>query len=124
MGCPTLLPLNDTAALDFVHASLATFNNMTVNVTYALVEVGRMSSQVGRSIIRSAPFFMLQFVSVRTSILLNTLFQIVSGGPNYAAEYVVVEANCTDDACVPLNDATAVSTQSISLVIHKKTFIF
>uniref|UniRef100_A0A8C4HJ01 Cystatin fetuin-A-type domain-containing protein n=1 Tax=Dicentrarchus labrax TaxID=13489 RepID=A0A8C4HJ01_DICLA len=78
LGCPTLLPLNDTSALDFVHASLATFNNMTVDVTYTLLEVGRMSSQ------------------------------IVSGGPIYVAEYVVVEANCTDDVCVPLNDAMAV----------------
>ncbi|KAK1879743.1 Alpha-2-HS-glycoprotein [Dissostichus eleginoides] len=76
-GCPTLLPLNDTTALDFVHTSLATFNNMTENVKYAVMEVGRMSSQV------------------------------VSGGPIYLAEYVVVEANCTDDPCVPLNDAMA-----------------
>ncbi|KAM6920823.1 alpha-2-HS-glycoprotein-like [Lycodopsis pacificus] len=76
-GCATLLPLNDTTALDFVHSSLATFNNRTVDVTYAVMEVGRMSSQV------------------------------VSGGLIYFAEYVVVEANCTDDACVPLHDATA-----------------
>ncbi|XP_075953677.1 alpha-2-HS-glycoprotein-like [Anarhichas minor] len=76
-GCATLLPLNDTTALDFVHSSLATFNNRTVDVTYAVMEVGRMSSQV------------------------------VSGGLIYFAEYVVVEANCIDDACVPLHDATA-----------------
>ncbi|XP_068594377.1 alpha-2-HS-glycoprotein-like [Cebidichthys violaceus] len=78
LGCATLLPLNDTTALDFVHSSLATVNNRTVDVTYAVMEVGRMSSQV------------------------------VSGGPIYYAEYVVAEANCTDDACVPLHDATAV----------------
>ncbi|XP_054624188.1 alpha-2-HS-glycoprotein 2 [Dunckerocampus dactyliophorus] len=77
VGCPSLLPLNDTRALDFVHASLATFNNITVNVTYALLEVGRMSTQ------------------------------IVSGGPRYLAEYVVAEANCTNDACVPLTAAMA-----------------
>ncbi|XP_033993337.1 alpha-2-HS-glycoprotein-like isoform X2 [Trematomus bernacchii] len=77
LGCATLLPLNDTTALDFVHASLATFNNMTEKVTYAVMEVGRMSSKV------------------------------VSGGLIYLAEYVVVEANCTDDPCVPLNDAMA-----------------
>ncbi|KAM9323709.1 alpha-2-HS-glycoprotein-like [Pholidichthys leucotaenia] len=77
LGCHTLLPLNDTAALDFVHASLKTFNNMTANATYIVLEVGRMSSQ------------------------------IVSGGPIYLAEYVVVEANCTGDPCVPLNDAMA-----------------
>ncbi|KAK5888527.1 hypothetical protein CesoFtcFv8_014614 [Champsocephalus esox] len=77
LGCHTLLPLNDTTALDFVHTSLATFNNMTENIMYAVMEVGRMSSQV------------------------------VSGGAIYSAEYVVVEANCTDDPCVPLNDAMA-----------------
>uniref|UniRef100_A0A3Q2YJM3 Alpha-2-HS-glycoprotein 2 n=1 Tax=Hippocampus comes TaxID=109280 RepID=A0A3Q2YJM3_HIPCM len=82
LGCPTLLPLNDTTALNFVHASLATFNNNTVNTTYSLLEVGRMSTQ------------------------------IVSGGPRYLAEYVIAEANCTDDVCVPLNDVMAVSTQS------------
>uniref|UniRef100_UPI0037E81961 alpha-2-HS-glycoprotein-like n=1 Tax=Semicossyphus pulcher TaxID=241346 RepID=UPI0037E81961 len=77
LGCPTLLPLNDTAALDFVYASLVTFNNFTVNQTYSILEVGRMSSQV------------------------------VAGGPIYLAEYVIVEANCTDDACEPLNDTMA-----------------
>nr|XP_046263985.1 alpha-2-HS-glycoprotein 2 [Scatophagus argus] len=77
LGCRTLLPLNDTAALGFVHASLATVNNRTENVTYTVLEVGRMSSQV------------------------------VSGGPIYFAEYVVIEANCTDDACLPLSDAMA-----------------
>ncbi|KAM7401044.1 hypothetical protein PAMA_005307 [Pampus argenteus] len=77
LGCPHLLPLNDTTALDFVHASLATFNNITDNVTYTVLQVGRMSSQ------------------------------IVSGGSIYLAEYVISEANCTDDACVALNDATA-----------------
>ncbi|XP_010771723.1 alpha-2-HS-glycoprotein-like [Notothenia coriiceps] len=77
LGCHTLLPLNDTTALNFVHTSLATFNNMNENVKYAVMEVGRMSSQV------------------------------VSGGPIYLAEYVVVEANCTDDPCVPQNDTMA-----------------
>uniref|UniRef100_A0A3B4U2M8 Alpha-2-HS-glycoprotein 2 n=1 Tax=Seriola dumerili TaxID=41447 RepID=A0A3B4U2M8_SERDU len=47
LGCYSLLPLNDTAGLEFAHASLATFNNNTVNVTYTILEVGRMSSQVG-----------------------------------------------------------------------------
>ncbi|KAM9350139.1 alpha-2-HS-glycoprotein-like [Symphorus nematophorus] len=77
LGCPTLLPLNDTTALDFVRASLASFNSMNANETFALVEVGRMS------------------------------LQIVSGGAIYLAEYIVAEANCTDDACVPLNDPMA-----------------
>ncbi|KAM4605066.1 alpha-2-HS-glycoprotein 2 [Polymixia lowei] len=77
LGCPALLPLNDTAALDFVHASLKTFNNATVDGTFALLEVGRMSSQ------------------------------IVSGGRIYAAEYVIVEANCTDNNCMLLTDPTA-----------------
>ncbi|XP_023260808.1 alpha-2-HS-glycoprotein-like [Seriola lalandi dorsalis] len=74
LGCYSLLPLNDTAGLEFAHASLATFNNNTVNVTYTILEVGRISSQ------------------------------LVSGGPQYSVEYVIVEANCTDDACVPLNE--------------------
>ncbi|KAM8851180.1 alpha-2-HS-glycoprotein-like [Spinachia spinachia] len=78
LGCASLLPLNDTAALEFVQASLATFNNMTVNVTYAVKEVGRMSSQV------------------------------VSRGPIYFAEYVVAEANCTENVCTPLHDPAAV----------------
>ncbi|XP_037644315.1 alpha-2-HS-glycoprotein-like isoform X1 [Sebastes umbrosus] len=78
MGCPSLLPLNNTNALDFVQASLATFNNQSVDdATYTVMEVGRMTSQ------------------------------IVSGGPFYSAEYVVVEANCTNDVCVPLDDAMA-----------------
>nr|XP_014267268.2 alpha-2-HS-glycoprotein [Maylandia zebra] len=77
LGCPSFLPLNNTDALDFVHASLTTFNNMTVNTTHVLLEVGRLSSQV------------------------------VSGGPIFITEYVVVEGNCTEDPCVPLNDAMA-----------------
>lgn len=44
----------------------------------------------------------------------------MSGGPVYIAEYVVVEANCTDDVCVPLADVMAVSTQSTSLDFHNK----
>lgn len=48
VGCHTLLPLNHTLALDFVHASLATFNNNTENQTFALQEVGRMMSQVNQ----------------------------------------------------------------------------
>ncbi|RVE61460.1 hypothetical protein OJAV_G00170930 [Oryzias javanicus] len=77
LGCPTLLPLNHTAALDFVHASLTKLNNVTENLTYALVDVGRMSSQV------------------------------VSGGALYTVEYVVVEANCLNETCTPLNDTMA-----------------
>ncbi|XP_022610883.1 alpha-2-HS-glycoprotein-like [Seriola dumerili] len=77
LGCYSLLPLNDTAGLEFAHASLATFNNNTVNVTYTILEVGRMSSQ------------------------------LVSGGPQYSVEYVIVEANCTNDVCVPLNEPLA-----------------
>lgn len=42
-------------------------------------------------------------------------FQVVSGGPLYKAEYVVVEANCTEDQCTPLNDTMAVSAKMINL---------
>lgn len=45
-GCPALLPLNDTTALNFVLDSLVTVNNRTKNITYSLLEVGRMSAQV------------------------------------------------------------------------------
>uniref|UniRef100_A0A3Q3IVQ6 Cystatin fetuin-A-type domain-containing protein n=1 Tax=Monopterus albus TaxID=43700 RepID=A0A3Q3IVQ6_MONAL len=55
-GCHTLLPLNDTVALNFVSASLATLNK-DVNKTYSILEVGRMLSQVGLSIICSDFFF-------------------------------------------------------------------
>ncbi|XP_074545036.1 alpha-2-HS-glycoprotein-like isoform X2 [Halichoeres trimaculatus] len=77
VGCPTLLPLNQTDAVDFVHASLVTVNNITVNATYVLHEIGRMSTQV------------------------------VSGGAIFLAEYVIVEANCTDGLCLPLQGAMA-----------------
>uniref|UniRef100_A0A8C5GBB1 Alpha-2-HS-glycoprotein 2 n=1 Tax=Gouania willdenowi TaxID=441366 RepID=A0A8C5GBB1_GOUWI len=78
VGCHSLLPLNHTSALEFVHISLETFNNRTKNETFLLHEVGRLSSR------------------------------IVSGGLAYKAEYVVVEGNCTDEPCVPLNDVKAV----------------
>lgn len=58
-------------------------------------------------------------IPVSTSTLFMTLFQLVSGGPQYLVEYVVVEANCTNDACMPLNDPMAVSMHSISLVFQK-----
>ncbi|KAM9719762.1 alpha-2-HS-glycoprotein-like [Menidia menidia] len=77
LGCSTLLPLNHTSALEFVQASLTKLNNRTENITYTVLEVGRMSSK------------------------------IVAGGPMYAAEYVVIEANCINDTCVPLNDTMA-----------------
>uniref|UniRef100_A0A8C4YYE1 Cystatin fetuin-A-type domain-containing protein n=1 Tax=Gadus morhua TaxID=8049 RepID=A0A8C4YYE1_GADMO len=44
LDCPTLLPLNDTIGLDFVQASLGTFNVRT-NQTFSLMEVGRMSKK-------------------------------------------------------------------------------
>lgn len=47
VGCPILLPLNHTTGLNFVLASLASVNNRTENISYSLLEVGRMSSQVG-----------------------------------------------------------------------------
>ncbi|XP_012716379.2 alpha-2-HS-glycoprotein 2 [Fundulus heteroclitus] len=77
IGCPTLLPLNHTQGLDFVQASLTKLNNVTQNVTYALLEIGRISAQV------------------------------VSGGQRYKTEFVVIEGNCVNDTCVPLNDTVA-----------------
>lgn len=49
MGCPQLLLLNDTNALQMATASLAAFNNRTANVSiskYAVLEVGRLTTQV------------------------------------------------------------------------------
>ncbi|CAL8346336.1 unnamed protein product [Merluccius merluccius] len=45
LNCPTLLPLNHTGGLDFVSASLGSFNSK-INNTFILMEVGRMSSQL------------------------------------------------------------------------------
>ncbi|KAL2097993.1 hypothetical protein ACEWY4_007200 [Coilia grayii] len=83
VGCPHLLPLNDTNALQMTTASLAVFNSRTANVSlskYAILEVGRLTTQV------------------------------VSGAPKLFSEYVIVETNCTtteDDNCVPLNQSMA-----------------
>uniref|UniRef100_A0A3B3XDK1 Cystatin fetuin-A-type domain-containing protein n=1 Tax=Poecilia mexicana TaxID=48701 RepID=A0A3B3XDK1_9TELE len=45
-GCSTLLPLNHTQGQDFVQTSLIKLNNETQNLTYSLLEIGRMSSQM------------------------------------------------------------------------------
>lgn len=50
--------------------------------------------------------------ALSSSALLNASFQIVSGGPIYLAEYIVIEATCIDDTCVALNDTLAVSAKS------------
>ncbi|CAL8280998.1 unnamed protein product [Lota lota] len=73
LGCPTLLPLNDTSGLDLVHASLGIFNGR-INDTFVLMEVGRMSKQT------------------------------VSGGDIIAAEFVIIDADCTGSECVPLDN--------------------
>ncbi|KAK1786800.1 hypothetical protein P4O66_017192 [Electrophorus voltai] len=80
LGCPRLVPLNDTAANQFVVASLEVFNkNHTLNATFALFEVGRLTSQ------------------------------ILSGGPKFKAEYAIIETNCTSSngICVPLKHTEA-----------------
>ncbi|XP_076829233.1 alpha-2-HS-glycoprotein 2 [Brachyhypopomus gauderio] len=80
LGCPSLIPFNDTAANQFVTASLDFFNkNQTLNSAFTLFEIGRLSSQ------------------------------IVSGGPKFTAEYAIIETNCTssDDLCVPLEHTKA-----------------
>uniref|UniRef100_A0A3Q2ZQX9 Alpha-2-HS-glycoprotein 2 n=1 Tax=Kryptolebias marmoratus TaxID=37003 RepID=A0A3Q2ZQX9_KRYMA len=77
LGCFSLLPFNHTEGLDFVQTSLTKLNNMTENVTYVLMEVGRISAQV------------------------------VSGGSKYNTEFVVIEASCVNDTCVALNDPMA-----------------
>lgn len=89
VGCPTLLPLNHTLALDFVHASLATFNNNTKNLTFTVLEVGRMTSQVKwkvQALVRLWPYSFL-FVPMLTYVLFsdcvwraNVLCRICCGG--------------------------------------------
>ncbi|XP_010900295.3 alpha-2-HS-glycoprotein 2 [Esox lucius] len=81
LGCASLLPLNDTTGLALVSASLDSFNKQTGQTSlFDIMEVGRMSTQ------------------------------IVAGGLQYLAEYVIVETNCTageSENCVPLTVATA-----------------
>uniref|UniRef100_A0A8C1UKN4 Alpha-2-HS-glycoprotein 2 n=1 Tax=Cyprinus carpio TaxID=7962 RepID=A0A8C1UKN4_CYPCA len=82
LGCPQLIPLNDTDGIQLIKTSLDYFNkNNTLNTKFALLEIGRMGSQ------------------------------IVSGGPRYFAEYAIIGTNCTsqdDDICIPQNHAVAI----------------
>lgn len=38
----------------------------------------------------------------------------------YHAEYVVVEADCTEDQCTPLNDTMAVSAKRLCFALTKR----
>ncbi|NP_001093499.1 alpha-2-HS-glycoprotein 2 [Danio rerio] len=82
LGCPHLLPLNDTDGLQLIEASLDSFNqNNTLKTKFALFEIGRMTSQ------------------------------IVSGVPQYFAEYAIIGTNCSsyvDDSCIPQNHTVAI----------------
>lgn len=85
-GCPILLPLNDTMALDFVQTSLVTLNNMTENITYTLAEVGRVTSQVGSNMIYTVLIFFLQdWMHLRVLISVNPSRYLVSGCVWWAA---------------------------------------
>ncbi|KAJ8011233.1 hypothetical protein DPEC_G00056030 [Dallia pectoralis] len=82
LGCATLLPLNDTAGLALVSASLVTFNNKTGQASlFDVLEVGRLSVSS----------------------------QMRHGVLQHLVEYVIVETNCTtnmsDDSCVPMATA-------------------
>lgn len=47
LGCPSLVPFNDTDGLQLIENSLDSFNkNNTLNTKFALFEIGRMASQV------------------------------------------------------------------------------
>lgn len=47
VGCPQLISFNDTSGLQLIKTSLDHFNkNNTLNRTFALLEIGRMGSQV------------------------------------------------------------------------------
>ncbi|XP_067310263.1 alpha-2-HS-glycoprotein 2 [Pseudorasbora parva] len=82
VGCPLLIPLNDTDGLQLIASSLDSFSkNNTLNTKFALLEIGRMSSQ------------------------------IVGGGLKYFAEYAIIGTNCTsqdDDICIPQNHTVAI----------------
>lgn len=39
----------------------------------------------------------------------------------YYAEYVVVEANCTEDYCTPLNDTMVVSAKRLSFTLPMRS---
>ncbi|XP_050994353.1 alpha-2-HS-glycoprotein 2 [Labeo rohita] len=81
VGCPQLISFNDTNGLQLIETSLDHFNkNNTLNRKFALLEIGRMGSQ------------------------------IVSGGPKYFAEYAIIGTNCTsqdDDICTPQDHTVA-----------------
>ncbi|KAA0718861.1 hypothetical protein E1301_Tti011360 [Triplophysa tibetana] len=82
LGCPQLIPLNDTDGLQLIESSLNDFNkNQTLNSKFALFEIGRMASQV------------------------------LPGGIKYFAEYAIIDTNCTsydDDSCIPQNHTVAI----------------
>ncbi|XP_043074715.1 alpha-2-HS-glycoprotein 2 [Puntigrus tetrazona] len=82
LGCPQLVALNDTDGLQLIQTSLDYFNkNNTLNTKFALLEIGRMGSQ------------------------------IVSGGARYFAEYAIIGTNCTsqdNDICIPQNHTVAI----------------
>lgn len=66
-----------------------------------------MTSQVEYAVQFRVGLSVLVFTPMLTCI--HNSFQVVSGGAAYSVEYVVVEANCTEDPCVPLTDTMAVS---------------
>ncbi|KAL6489759.1 hypothetical protein MHYP_G00001040 [Metynnis hypsauchen] len=81
VGCLNLIAFNNTEAAQLIQGSLDNFNrDPNVSAVFALLEVGRLSSQV------------------------------VAGGPKIRAEYAIIETNCTaieDGVCVPLNHTVA-----------------
>lgn len=64
---------------------------------------------------------MALFLFICSNVNICSFFQIVSGGPMYYAEYVVVEANCTEDHCTPLNDTMAVSAKRLSFTLPMRS---
>uniref|UniRef100_A0A672PQS0 Alpha-2-HS-glycoprotein-like n=1 Tax=Sinocyclocheilus grahami TaxID=75366 RepID=A0A672PQS0_SINGR len=104
LGCPQLILLNDTDGLRLIESSLDYFNqNNTLNTKFALLEIGRIRSQ------------------------------IASGGPRYFAEYAIIGTNCTsqdDDICIPQNHTVATpavdpasnATVRVQQLLHAHTF--
>ncbi|XP_017558963.1 alpha-2-HS-glycoprotein 2 [Pygocentrus nattereri] len=81
VGCFDLIAFNDTDAAQLIQGSLDDFNrNNNLSAVFALLEVGRLSSQVVKGVLK------------------------------IRAEYAIIETNCTgidDGACVPLSHTVA-----------------
>ncbi|XP_059915907.1 alpha-2-HS-glycoprotein-like isoform X2 [Gadus macrocephalus] len=126
--CPTLLPLNDTIGLDFVQASLGTFNVRT-NQTFSLMEVGRMSKKpISAGDIIAAEYVIIGANCTSSECVpLDNAEQGFCVAEGLGSDYTV---DCTMFGVLSINDSsTAASSPSLLPVIqpglrhHKLTLI-